>query len=155
MRWVTAVYLFFILVSCATIKRDTTSYRGYSVEKEFIPYVKSFEKDCNLKVKIHIRFSDTGADALFLASNIIGYCWPIYPKFIHIDPEWWDRNLLSGRREELIYHELGHCVLNRMHDNKIESGIEKSLMSTNMFTNPYQYIVFKDKYIKELCKVDN
>jgi len=47
---------------------------------------------------------------------------------IAIDREVWDRSNESSK-EWLVYHELGHCVLDRSHRNdRFENGMWKSLM---------------------------
>lgn len=139
-------------MSCSSIEIETTIHNGYSVEKQFLPYIKAFEKECNIKVDLHLRFAEPKSD-IIISDKRIGYCWLIGYKFIHINIEWWVRMPLESRREELIFHELGHCMFYRLHDDSVDSsGVEKSVMSTLMFKDKYQFKYNRKKYIKELCK---
>lgn len=67
-----------------------------------------------------IDFSDTGLDLIYTNSgrqDLSGFC-SLGEYHIEIDRTDW--NALSERgRERLIFHELGHCELNRRHRNEI------------------------------------
>ena len=139
-------------ISCSGVEINTVAHNGFSVEKEFIPYVEAFEKECDIKINLHLRFAEPKSD-LVISDKRIGYCWPIGEKFIHINIEWWVKMPLESRREELIFHELGHCMFYRLHDDSLDSnGIEKSVMSAEMFKDRYQFKYNREKYIKELCR---
>jgi hypothetical protein len=155
MIWIKRLMLtlvLFHLTACGGIEIDTTSYREASVERAFVPYIESFERDCNEKVDIHLRFSYIKTKNIFTGQKIIGYCWPIYPRFINIDLNWWINHTDKSEREELIYHELGHCILYRMHnDKKDKYGNKQSIMYSSGLIGPYRYKKYKKKYVKELC----
>lgn len=157
--WIKKIIFLLVLfysTACGGVEVDTTSYRGGSVERAFVPYLKSFERDCGKKVDIHIRFSYIDTKNIFTGHNIIGYCWPIYPKFVTIDLKWWANHPSKTMREELIYHELGHCILYRMHnDKKDKYGNKASIMHSAGLMSSYQYKNNKKKYIKELCGKNN
>lgn len=61
-----------------------------------------------------------------LASNILGSC-NMGAQYVRINRALW-QTLNSGHREELIFHELGHCVLNRLHDTTEVGGTPVSIM---------------------------
>ena len=73
-------------------------------------------------------------------------------------PFYWD-GATDPIRENLLYHELGHCILYRMHDfnmNLINIGgdltyIPESIM-TPYLIDPYTYLQVRDQYIEELFK---
>lgn len=46
-----------------------------------------------------------------------------------VNPNWW-RNSSEASRREVIYHELGHCLMNKEHDTRVSSyvGRPESLM---------------------------
>lgn len=46
-------------------------------------------------------------------SNHAGVCYP-YEGIVEINPAYWNE-AHSCEREALIFHELGHCILGRMH----------------------------------------
>ena len=52
-------------------------------------------------------------------------------------------------KEQLIYHELGHCVLGRQHDDStIDGYTPKTIMATNHFPE-YRYVQYRKYYLLE------
>ena len=64
-----------------------------------------------------------------------------------------DYALLSNvRREALLFHELGHCLLNRVHDDDTyDDGRPKSLMNKYII-GEYYYSSYYDEYMRELFR---
>lgn len=63
-----------------------------------------------------------------------------------------DRSLkLSGDiyREEVIFHELGHCFLILSHDESIEGGRPKSIMHSHKL-DWKTYFIHRQEYLREL-----
>jgi hypothetical protein len=64
--------------------------------------------------------------------NVIGMCtrWSNGYRQIEVDPTYWnDPTTTENERIALIFHELGHCDLNRDHDTTLlSSGYPESLM---------------------------
>jgi hypothetical protein len=119
---------------------------------EFAPYVKSFvstgrnrgyEPDVS---KVTIQFVDD------LPNNWIGVCHSDTHS-IYIVTWAWDRDDTVAR-EQLIWHELGHCVLGRDHKNDTRNGHAVSIMNSNstavVYDNEYYYITHHDEYVREL-----
>lgn len=88
-----------------------------NVNPEFLPYVEKFfdlqerylgERGCHYSIKFK-DLSDKG---------FAGLCYR--GKEIHIDPVSWARASETSR-EQLIFHELGHCVLRRDHSDSMDS----------------------------------
>jgi len=53
-------------------------------------------------------------------------------------------------KEMLLFHELGHCLLNRDHKNTRHSdGRPESLMASSLFSQSV-YLAHRDEYLKEL-----
>ena len=73
-------------------------------------------------------------------------------KEIIIRKSWWDG--ASGlARESLIFHELGHCALNRDHHNETVEALSrffKTSMMNSVIVGPNDYLQFKDEYHEEL-----
>ena len=67
-----------------------------------------------------VNFTDS------LPSNVLGSCTMGFG-IVKINRALW-KTLNSAHREELIFHELGHCVLDRLHDTTLVGGIPKSVM---------------------------
>lgn len=121
---------------------------GFRVAKhtapEFVPYIALFTEYYGVEVKIPLYFNK-------LEGVYVGVCrkWSDGYREIEIDPDAWDR-FSENKRINLIFHELGHCVLNRKHVNiRLEDGCPASFMD--------EYIIsdqcldkHMDEYIEEL-----
>jgi hypothetical protein len=61
----------------------------------------------------------------------------------------WDSST-QARREQIIFHELGHCILSRSHTSNKDSGEEPlSIMYPTIFDD-YHYTLNHSYYIHEL-----
>lgn len=70
------------------------------------------------------------------------------PIVLILDSYWESASIAD--KEQLIYHELGHCVLGRKHlDGKLDSGIPISIMNTFHFDRS-TYVYYHDYYMREL-----
>jgi len=154
LRSLALVFMFIISQGCATIDVTPSMINlehGYWVDKQFVKYLTSFKKDSKGKVKrlnTHVVFGDlsysTGEDK----SNTIGLC-NFFTRRITIDRGWWEEHSSVLKREELIYHELGHCLLFRGHtalkkcDGSISYYIDKTLISLG--------IVEEKGYLEDGC----
>ena len=121
-------------------------------EEGFEPYVDTFmdrlrvagiDRDTSL---LRVEFSDT------LPPNILGGCSQLEGHFevVSINRNRW-KDLSVGSREELIFHELGHCVLNRGHNSAMVNFIPVSIMNPYHFgAGTYASEVFYEGYQTEL-----
>lgn len=122
------------------------------VDKELEPHVSSFESILGKRIKFNVLFTT-------LEPTIAGKC----SKYTNGDREVYiDRNQYNAmsevRREILIYHELGHCVLNKYHnDQRIvfkgeSSSAPASILNSILFSEDdvYFYQKYKVYYINEL-----
>lgn len=127
-----AFILFPLFVSCG--KNDLLNMQGepkkQETEKVFLNYVKNFE-DVNGKIKTSIIFGN-------LESPRVGVCkkWNNSSyREIQIDREYWN-NASELSRKQLILHELGHCELNREHeDSFLSDNCPTSVMRSYTFFN--------------------
>ena len=80
----------------------------------------------------------------------VGYCDLVNGKpRITIVRDAWER-FSEKTREQLIFHEMGHCLLNRTHDSEtFEDGRPKSIMFHRLFSDRI-YNEFYEYYIREL-----
>ena len=114
-----------------------------NIDSEFKQYVDLFEMEQDVNVNIEIQFNQMDLPT-------IGKCY--YAFYIdgphegerlnlnvEIDPIFW-QEATDTEKEVLIFHELGHCVLNRDHDEDIilEYEIPKSIMYPVIFDSPYK-----------------
>ena len=96
---------------------------------------------------ISVVFSDT------MASNQLGSC-TMNTGLVKINRSLW-AVLGAGSREELIFHELGHCVLGRLHDNTLVNGVPASIMNAYHLGTTYTRADLYSKYVAELFIVPN
>ena len=72
---------------------------------------------------------------------------------IRMNSTWWPLHLNDQERENVVFHELGHCVLNREHSSGIdvELGIPASVMYPSPLP-PGVYTRFRKYYVDELFR---
>jgi len=109
--------LFFLLLSqtsCANIKFKK-KHKG--INPIFKPYIQEFVYASMGKVKQKdLKGLTMGFHKYPKNSNTVGTCHPMgYFTEIDINKKWWDNHESSTERQELIFHELGHCILKRGH----------------------------------------
>ncbi len=141
------------LVSCGTnhVLNFEGDYTRHKTDVEFEPYISQFQS----------FFGYTNTPIIFKEreGNIAGTCtkWSlgkrVQYKEIQIDLTKWLR-FSEKQRETLIFHELGHCHLNRDHNNTVfNDDCPRSIMRYQMM-NSYEiencYDVYFDHYITEL-----
>lgn len=121
--------------------------QSFKVDSEFKELISIFEKEQDVKVNIDVIFNS-------LESTTIGVCYWYEEDNkkvgvrVEIDPEFWFESV-EAAREELLFHELGHCILGRDHDTTLLYGaMPKSVMYPYVFSTTY--LVFRDYYVKEL-----
>jgi len=114
-----------------------------NIEMDIRPFVETFAEEAELRGQF---FDFDGFEATFSVEeigdngDICGRASPLDgdENFIIIrlnDNCWLDQS--EATREALIFHELGHALLNRPHrDDRFDNGLVKSLMVTGML-GPY------------------
>lgn len=146
--WLTV--LFFCLGGCGTFG----THEELWVRPDFLPYYKQFLLDANSHGKTLI-VSDLTIDFGTLKSPKIGECTTIKGVAHHviIDRTHWIYGLTEGKRKELIYHELGHCLLSLGHTEGMVryqgEDIPKSIMSA-VILDDYLFTTYETYYINEL-----
>jgi len=108
-----------------------------TIGQDFVPYVKRFAKEAELrKVKFDTdRVRNVSISFGFNLNdyNALAYC-DVGNHEIKVSESYW-LTASDSAREELLFHELGHCLLNRAHDDGTMSlgngrNIYKSIMNT-------------------------
>ncbi|MGB0453228.1 MAG: hypothetical protein ACPGJV_05895 [Bacteriovoracaceae bacterium] len=158
------LFLFVLGTSCGlllegdVIEGETRQFD--STDAAIQPYVESFEKEgrnylgvSDFKVgDIPINFGETPAE------QYDGVCikYPNGTREILLKKSWWN-NASETQKEIIVFHELGHCRLNRKHNEVIYENdspeIKISLMASIV---PYQayYTAYREDYLRELFKAD-
>ncbi len=127
---------------------------GLHVNPEFIPHLEQFHKEAkannrliiieNLTIKFDGKLNDT---------NILAECEHAYYPIISFRPSFWD-NASEEDRENVMFHELGHCILNLDHDEeRIRTINNESIAKSIMYPWPLDgnvYLRYRSYYIIEL-----
>lgn len=136
------------LVSCD--KGDDESF----IDADLTPYFERFKEEGALRgvvvdydaqeVEGFIRSID--------AENVVGQCSHSEesPNAVIVDPILWN-NAIESKREQVIFHELGHCYLQRGHmDEKDKNGTCLSIMHSNANICSINYLLNREYYLDEL-----
>lgn len=123
------------LVSCGQSVQDLLNINGTPVKKYktnpiFSDFVESFSKQFSVRVKVPIIFKN-------IEEKYAGVCLKYSDgyKEIRINPVYWNNYSLE-QKEQLIYHELGHCIFNRGHNDRVmeaNTNCPDSIMRSYMF----------------------
>ncbi len=115
---------------------------------EFESFVVMFESDYGHNVDIPIIFAQKDGD-------VIGACkiWSDGYRAIEIDPDYWNSGITNLHRRALIYHELGHCILDLPHNSNMITYYSSKIPQSFMY--PYLMPAFanpdlQDYYVSEL-----
>jgi hypothetical protein len=148
----------FSLFGCLPSNSGTTStsstigtqFKSY-VDK-FISNGKSFNRQLSAN-HLTIKFNSSLSGTRTLAQCILNPSSPSSYQRIEVNPTFWE-NVNIDSREYVLFHELGHCLLLRDHDDAtIETSdgysINKSIMST-YFSTSDDYVNNYSSYLHEL-----
>lgn len=122
-----------------------------SVDSNFKKYYDRFvtiSKECKLPInttELRIEKSTT------LPKYFIAVCLPS-DNLIRVNVKNWEKRLTDNEREQTIFHEMGHCLLNLRHDDS-----DLNLMNTHGFIEKEMYKENYDYFIRKLfknCKKD-
>lgn len=135
-------------VACSADETDT-------IDPELLTYFERFESEANAR-NIIIDFDKLGISGQIVSirgSTIVGQCVTNDdgPDRILIEQDYW-KNLSDLQREFLVFHELGHCALGRIHnDEKYLNGSCRSMMhsSAGVCRSTYSDET-RDSYLNEL-----
>lgn len=150
-------FLFILFTSCGA---NTSFKKSLIVEKDFVQYVQKFESLHGTKIKdLHVTFAtlDPSIAGLCETETIVekkltGQTVITQTPKIRINRKYWSNDLAydNARREMLMFHELGHCILNRDHNEEVNIyGHPLSIMYPSVFSHN-SYISNYSMYINEL-----
>ena len=153
-----SILLFFLLTAsgCKKESKSGSIITGGQIdlsETRLEPYIDSFMDHLAMTgqtpdlSQLQVQFSDT------LLSTQLGSC-RMATGLVKINRALW-LTLSAGSREELIFHELGHCALSRNHNSTVISGVPTSIMFPYHLGTIYQDPTNYPHYISELFSVAN
>ena len=102
------------------------------IDDELSPYFTSFEEEARARgLEVSLTDNNIGGRIEEIDDDIVGQCWQNSEQgYIIIDADYWSR-ASSIDREFIVFHELGHCYLQREHlDERDARGVCTSIMNS-------------------------
>lgn len=132
MKYVLSILTICLLVACTD--ESTTYDLESSIAPEILPYVLSFQEEAATR-GIVIDWEEHNMQIILsdIETQAVGRCltYTDQTRSIEIDETYWSQqNNLD--REFVVYHELGHCILDRGHlDAADDNGRCLSIMHSS------------------------
>lgn len=154
------ITLLLMINGCGQKEKEVGQHETIIIASEAQPFYDSFIRrltESGWKFSItHIEVYITRG---FENEDLYGYCFKAssgMKKDIPIvylnELKWADPAFTVAEREQLVFHELGHCILNLPHDSMIENGRPVSLMNpVHTSVAPFYQTNYSD-YITNLFK---
>jgi len=79
------------------------------------------------------------------------------PNKIYINADWWSADVNIWYKRKVIFHELGHCVLNLRHNNSYHSIMNIKLDTVDTDGSNWDELVeeLQDRYVQTVIEVHN
>jgi len=122
-----------------------------TIDPTFEPYIQSFEAAGNVKIEapIDMHFGSIPPQSANVETDGLCESGLGVPK-ITIDADKW-ATYSESARTLLVWHELGHCILGRAHNNTIGSNNwPVSVMYWDAVTSEYNFETNQQPFIDEL-----
>lgn len=157
------ILIVFIFTAFSCVKKDDKQGNLFGeniVNPDFKPYLTKFLADGKVygksfnTSKLSIVYNSSLSGGAILAQCFIDPNHPERMQKIEVNPSFWTPSRSSDAKEYVLYHELGHCLLSRDHDNsqvQTKEGImiNKSIMASYYSKTDY-YVNNYNLYLKEL-----
>jgi hypothetical protein len=137
--------LFLLIVFILSCQKQLIEPTVYQIDKELQPFLTTFTEEAR-KRGIEIKPENLIMKFDSSSANLCGK-FTKQPSneqrtiIIKKDFLCW-KNVPIQNKEALVFHELGHCFLNRTHrDDLLPNGAEASLMNSNSY-GPYQPCIY-------------
>lgn len=149
----------YLIKGCATTAYPPENNPYANIDYHLAPFVNDFlikahtyENHKDLKLgNLTVQFGDLYDDE----DKTVGQCNYYYPPLsninrnVIIDKEYWEAATITTR-QQLMYHELGHCLLNLGHDSTFLYGDKPtSIMSPIIFADTI-FSLLENYYYNEL-----
>ncbi len=124
--------------ACGKTSAERTQELLYKFEDDAARYSLHVDTDT-----LTVKFVDT------IGGRFVGACAPILKEIWLVKSYW--RSASGADQESLMYHELGHCLLDRGHNDNHNGpyGLPSSIMRrTGLQGDVYE--TYRDYYLKEL-----
>tara|TARA_Y100000385_G_C13090016_1_gene638257 strand:+ start:1547 stop:2020 length:474 start_codon:yes stop_codon:yes gene_type:complete len=143
---------FFMMTTISCDKENSVGF----IDTELALYFERFAEEGSLR-GIEVNYESYEVEGFIQSigeGNVVGQCSHTEesPNAVIIDPLLWQR-ASESKREQVIFHELGHCYLQRGHDDsKDGNGVCMSIMHSSTDICSLNYAQNRDYYLDELFK---
>jgi hypothetical protein len=161
MKYLIIIAILITSISC--VKKDDKQGNLFGetiINPEFKKYVAKFLADGKNygktfdTSKLSIVFNPSLSGGSILAQCSIDPNHPERVQKIEVNPTFWTARRSIEAKEYIIYHELGHCLLLRDHDNSQVQTTEGILINKSIMASYYStttnYLNNYNLYLKEL-----
>lgn len=128
---------------------ETSNPLFSSIVSDFEQAGKQYSGNANFSAgHVPVNFGNTENDAF----EGVCFSYPDGTTEVIIKESWWN-SASQSLKESLLFHELGHCVLGRDHDNETHeanSRTYKASLMNSVIVNPGHYNSHKGGYLTEL-----
>lgn len=116
-----------VFISCEKEPEEFVIYPNVTVE--LCPYFQSFEKEATKRgLDIDLRAAKIKGRLTKINGSFVGICKNLEMREVLIDRRFWERSS-QLTKELIVFHELGHCYLNKKHNNEVSpNGTCQSIM---------------------------
>lgn len=139
--------LILLLCSCAS----RPPIRGSERYPDVAEAIDKFEKLFKLKVDIDVKVTEKLLGQT--KKEVVGVCY-YFPKHIELLER--HIKLFPEYTEELVFHELGHCIMKLEHDNSRLNIMTSYLLPADFYYKNrkklLQDLYYRCKYISGVCK---
>lgn len=128
-----------VQTACASSTEVRMIKKYDSIHPEFQPYIQEFIYASQGAVrKSHFRNFTMGFRDYPDKDDTIGTCHYLANE-VDIGIDWWNKSASQSQKIELVFHELGHCILKRGHTKKptkegFEYWMERLLFNLGIFS---------------------
>lgn len=120
------------------------------VDPELHPYVYQIETEYGVQFNGKVVYANIMPKAAGICKVWYDYSKMTYIRLIEIDRNYFNQ-LTSIGKEQLMLHELGHCMLGLQHNNNLkEDGCPESAMYYSAFGHTHCYVNQRSYYIEEV-----
>lgn len=145
MRLAVLFFLLFILASCSNDDEIVATFgpQGFQSNEELFPtvtpelrpfYIAFEEEAASRGFDINLTQEEITGNIVPLGNmGVLGVCVrnDDEPNRVAVDQEAWT-NGSQAIRELIVFHELGHCILNREHLDDEQDGVCVSIMTSSL-----------------------
>lgn len=149
------IVLGLVSTSCGPLAPSTVKTKR-TVDTDLEPYVQMFEKEYGKEIDFSVSLNEI-SEGSEDGSTYVGICrkWTTGRREVEIDVNFY-YDATENQLKQAVMHELGHCVLDREHDDTIwyvdGLKLKRSVMSTYVFSKwaADKFVYYYDNYIDEL-----